>query len=341
MAEEGRVFLRGMTSEQYGLGELRRRQRAADRVVRGGWKLGRDTAGYGDHGDRSQATWLVAPGDDPFLTQTLQSHFVELFPGGWNKGHGHQNEALFYILEGAGYEIHDGKRYDWKKDDVVVVHTDSVHQHFNASETERAVCLVIKAKATWMYLGLVQQGRGGPAADGLGPREDWSRLWSPGVQAKRKVITTADAPWATTAEGRVRVITSPARTDLRAHSVDLYQQEIPAGGRSARHWHMADELVYVMSGEGHGLHWDVEAEIEDKYYARIATAPSRWAVKAGEMLYVPQNTVHQHVNDGAAPLLLLSAQNRMFKLLGYDSVVYLEDATDGSASASTARVAVS
>ena len=46
-------------------------------------------------------------------------------------------------------------------------------------------------------------------------------------------------------------------------------------------------------------------------------------------MYIPQNTVHQHVNDGDVPLLFLSAQNRLFKQLGYDNVVYLEDATAG------------
>ena len=44
---------------------------------------------------------------------------------------GHQNEAVFYILKGKGYEIHDDKRYDWEAGDLVVVHTDSVHRHFN------------------------------------------------------------------------------------------------------------------------------------------------------------------------------------------------------------------
>ena len=40
--------------------------------------------------------------------------------------------------------------------------------------------------------------------------------------------------------------------------------------------------------------------------------------------------MHQHVNDGDEPLLFISAQNRLFKQLGYDSVVYLEDASAGS-----------
>ncbi|MGE0683716.1 MAG: cupin domain-containing protein, partial [Candidatus Binatia bacterium] len=122
------------------------------------------------------------------------------------------------------------------------------------------------------------------------------------------------------------------RTDVRVFSVDIYPQEIPVGSRSAKHWHMADEVVYVLSGHGYSLHWDVEAEIDDRYQARIAKEPSRWDFAAGNLLYVPQNTVHQHYNtDSTEPLVLLSAQNRLFKLLGYDSMVYLEDAPEYSA----------
>ena len=84
-------------------------------------------------------------------------HLVELPARGAAKGHGHQNEAPFYILEGAGYEIHDDQRYDWTKGDLVLVHTDSVHQHFNPYD-EPALTLVIKAKATWLFAGLMQQG---------------------------------------------------------------------------------------------------------------------------------------------------------------------------------------
>ena len=53
-------------------------------------------------------------------------------PGGRSQKHGHVNEAAFYILDGEGYEIHDGVRYDWKAGDVAIVHNNCVHQHFNA-----------------------------------------------------------------------------------------------------------------------------------------------------------------------------------------------------------------
>ena len=343
MGEDGRTFLRGIGSETYGLKEFRARQRSTSRVRRAGTVTDDATVGHSGDSDEgeSRTWWMLGPGDDPFLTQTLQVHFVELKPGGTNHGHGHQNEAHFYILEGKGYEIHDGKRYEWEKDDLVIVHTDSKHKHYNLSTTERALALVMKAKTSWMVLGLIQQGRSAPLADdsGFGPRQEWSQLWSPGWESKKKVIKPADTTWETTRDGRVRVILSPERTDARTHSLDLYQQEIPAGGRSGKHWHMADEALYVISGSGRSLQWDVEAEIDDRYYARMAKVPTTWEFSAGDLVYVPQNTVHQTFNTGREPVILLSAQNRLFKLLGYDSVVHLEDAPESGANARQAVAA--
>jgi quercetin dioxygenase-like cupin family protein len=327
MTTSGRVFLRGLTSESYGLAEFRERQLAAPRVRDDSVVVDDATIGHSGDSEQSKTWWRVGPGDDPFLTQTLQVHFVQLPPRSSNHGHGHQNEAAFYILEGRGYEIHDGHRYDWAKDDLVLVHTDSVHRHFNPYD-ERATALVIKAKCAWMFLGLIQQGRSGPVKDEarFGPRVDWSALWTPGVQRRRKVVTPQDTVWRTTPLGRVRTLSAPGRTNVRTFSVDVYELDIPAGSRSGRRWQMADEVLYVLSGSGYSLHWEVQAEIAEKYHARIATEPTRHHIKAGDTLYVPQNTVAQHFATGGDRLRLLSGQNRLFKLLGYDRVNYLEPA---------------
>ncbi len=324
-----RIFLRGVSAETYGLEEHRRRQRAAPRVRhRGeGLVLTHGMAGYSGVGTASATEWLIGPGDDPFLTESLQVHTVDLAPGGSNDGHGHQNEALYYVFDGMGYEVHDGARYDWEGGDAVIVHTDSVHQHFNSAQDRPTHGIIFKAKAAWMYLGLWQQGRRAPfAEDGrFGPRADWSSLWTPGIAAKRKVVKRGQTRWETTRDGKVRVITSPTLGDVRISSVDLHEQEIPAGGSSPRHWHMADEVLHIGAGRGSSRHWEVAAEIDDRYYARVAKEPSVHEFGAGDTVYIPHNTVHQHVNTGAEPLRFLSAQSRLFKLLGYDAVVYPEE----------------
>lgn len=340
MGKKGRVFVRGLTSETYGLNQFRREQLVAPRV--------RDDSVVVDTGDgathsgdsaQSRTWWRIGPGDDPYLTQTLQVHFVELPPESSNNGHGHQNEAAFYILEGAGYEIHDDQRYDWKAGDLVFVHTDSVHRHFNPYG-EKAVALVMKAKCTWMFMGLIQQGRSGPIdrPDEFGEREDWSRIWTPGVLERKKVITPEDGAWETTPLGHVRVMNSAEQAEHRQFSVDVYEQTIPAGSRSGKYWKMADEIIYVLDGDGYSLHWEVEAEIAEKYYARIAKEPTRHEIKKGDTIYIPQNTIAQHFAADGTPLHLLAVQNRVFKHLGYDKVHYFEDAPEYS-SASLAGAA--
>ena len=67
------------------------------------------------------------------------------------------NEAVFYILDGDGYEIHDGVRYDWKAGDIAIVHNNCVHQHFNASPTEPARALVIKTKPMYLFMNMLFQ----------------------------------------------------------------------------------------------------------------------------------------------------------------------------------------
>jgi quercetin dioxygenase-like cupin family protein len=333
---EGRVFVREMISQTYGLDEFRRRQLAAPRV-----RSPKDDVsikGKKGYTEGQDAWWRVGPADDPFWTQTLQVHLVELPARGAAKGHGHQNEAPFYILEGAGYEIHDDVRYDWEQGDLVVAHVDSVHRHFNASDRERAVMIIMKAKSLWMYMGLLQQGRSGPVEDGAryGPREDWSQLWTPGFADRVKVVKRGDTEWQDTPDGRIRVLTSKDRTDQRIVSVDVYEQEIPPGGRSGKHWHMSDEVAYVIAGRGRSLHWAVEAEIAERYYARVAKQPTEHPFAGGDTIYAPPNTVHQHVNDGDEPLILLVGQNRIFKHIGYDNVVVLEPSKSGAvASTST------
>jgi quercetin dioxygenase-like cupin family protein len=316
---DGRVFLRGVVSGDYELEMLRRDRRAAPRVRR---------PVVDNSTSRQEATvrWRVGPGDEPFLTQSLQVHFNLLPPGGSNSGHGHQNEAAFYVLRGFGHEIHDGRRYDWSEGDLIAVHSDCVHRHFNDSD-QPALLMVVKAKALWMYLGLFQQGRPAEWAESsdYGDRQDWSRLWTPGVEARAKVMAYEDTNWRHTRDGTVRTIASKDTDDLRLFSIDLYEQKIQPGAASARHWHMADEIVYVLEGSGHSLHWDVEAEIADRYYARIATDPSRHELREGDVLYVPPNTPHQHVSDPNTQLRILCAHNRIFSTLGYDNVAYLDD----------------
>ena len=140
---------------------------------------------------------------------------------------------------------------------------------------------MIKAKSTWMYFNLIQQGRSGPIEDEdeFGPREDWAPDLDARRRGAKKVVKPADTVWETTRDGRVRVLCSKDTPDVRVFSVDVYEQEIPpaAARRSTGTWPTRSRTCLGRRGES--LQWEVEAEIAERYYARVAKEPTRWEFK--------------------------------------------------------------
>lgn len=141
------VHCRGL-QKQYSLMEEARRIRNAPRVIKA-----KELPWQG--GPQHWNKYLMCPAYD--MMQSIESHIEDMAPGARSQNHGHMNEAIFYILEGSGYEIHDGKRYDWKAGDCVIVHNACVHQHFNASDSERVKAIVIKTKPLYILMNLLFQ----------------------------------------------------------------------------------------------------------------------------------------------------------------------------------------
>jgi hypothetical protein len=82
---------------------------------------------------------------------------VELAPEGESQNHVHQNEALMYILNGEGYEIHDGKRYEWEPGDLALIHGGCAHKHYSVDPDVPARALIMKAKPLYLFLHLLNQ----------------------------------------------------------------------------------------------------------------------------------------------------------------------------------------
>ncbi len=91
------------------------------------------------------------------ITQAIETHTDVLAPGNYGQKHGHMNSAVFYILEGKGHDVHDGKRYDWKAGDVCIVENACVHQHFNDSPDKPARIVIFKAKPVFLFFNLMFQ----------------------------------------------------------------------------------------------------------------------------------------------------------------------------------------
>lgn len=91
------------------------------------------------------------------VTQAIETHIETFAPGGYGQLHGHMNSAVFFILEGRGYDVHDGVRYDWEAGDACIVENGCVHRHFNADPEKPARVLVIKAKPAFAFFHLLFQ----------------------------------------------------------------------------------------------------------------------------------------------------------------------------------------
>ena len=146
-SKKDRIFVRAIQGA-YSLKDELKRLRAMPRVRKG------SEIKFND-GPQAYSRHYVEPKDG--ITQTFHLHLEEYGPGGKSQKHGHVNEAAFYILDGEGYEVHDGIRYDWKAGDVAIVHNNCVHQHFNASPSAPARTLVIKTKPMYMFMNMLFQ----------------------------------------------------------------------------------------------------------------------------------------------------------------------------------------
>jgi quercetin dioxygenase-like cupin family protein len=90
------------------------------------------------------------------VIQSIESHIIAHAPKAAGQKHGHLNSAVFYVLKGSGYDVHDGRRIDWEAGDVMIVENGCVHQHINGPEGE-CIHLVFKAKPLFQFMHLVLQ----------------------------------------------------------------------------------------------------------------------------------------------------------------------------------------
>ncbi len=99
---------------------------------------------------------IISP-QNATVTQSIETHIDVLAPGNYGQKHGHMNSAVFYILEGKGYDVHDGVRHDWEAGDICIVENACVHQHFNSDPERPARYVVFKAKPLFLFFHLMFQ----------------------------------------------------------------------------------------------------------------------------------------------------------------------------------------
>jgi quercetin dioxygenase-like cupin family protein len=152
---------------------------------------------------------------------------------------------------------------------------------------------------------------------------------APARNAKRKkIVHPEDMPWEMSRQGLLKHLLNEAM-NTRMETVDAYMLVIPPGSRSGKHRHLAEECLYVLEGQGYDLHQDCDVEITHTYHWTPQAEVKRYDWEAGDVIYIPPNTIHQHFNaDPERPLRLISATNRIYKACGLNDLEQLEDAPE-------------
>jgi len=152
---------------------------------------------------------------------------------------------------------------------------------------------------------------------------------APARNAKRKkIVRPEEMPWEMSRQGLLKHLLNE-QMNTRMETVDAYMQIIPPGSRSGKHRHLAEECLYVLEGRGYDLHQDCDVEITDTYHWIVQPEVKRYEWEAGDLIYIPPNTVHQHFNaDPERPVRLISAINRVYKFCGLNDLEQLEDAPE-------------
>jgi quercetin dioxygenase-like cupin family protein len=142
---------------------------------------------------------------------------------------------------------------------------------------------------------------------------------------RKKIVRPEDMPWEMSRQGLLKHLLNEGM-NTRMETVDAYMEIIPPGSRSGKHRHLAEECVYVLEGRGYDLHQDCDVEITDTYHWKPQAEVKRYEWEAGDVIYIPPNTIHQHFNTSAdQPARLISATNRIYKACGLNDLEQLED----------------
>jgi quercetin dioxygenase-like cupin family protein len=145
---------------------------------------------------------------------------------------------------------------------------------------------------------------------------------------RKKIVRPHEMPWEMSRQGLLKHLINEGM-NTRMETVDAYMQIIPPGSKSGKHRHLAEECLYVLEGRGFDLHQDCDVEITDDYHWKPQDEIKRFEYEAGDVIYVPPNTIHQHFNaDPDRPLRLISTINRIFKHCGLNDLEQIEDAPE-------------
>lgn len=145
---------------------------------------------------------------------------------------------------------------------------------------------------------------------------------------KRKVIKPVAQPWENAPHGLIKHLVNE-EMNTRAETVDAYMLVIPPGSKSGKIRQLAEQCVYIVEGRGYDEHVDVDlAFVDDEVYGwEPQNEVQRFEWEAGDVVYIPPNTINQHFNaDPEKIARVIVVTNRVYKMSGLNDLEQLENA---------------
>lgn len=225
-------------------------------------------------------------------------------PVGWHTGMHRHGEEGMHILQGEGFSVIDGRRFDWHTGTTLQIPYRAAHQHVNTG-TVPAVYIsgMTFSLERFVRLASLEQiedcGPNDPATLAKVPPQE-SQYHADGARA---AIHIEDAPWDPGMSAEMKLAANVQQHDkiqflsvpengFRGTSVAVtHLWEEPPYHHSGRHKHL-EAVVYAVSGEG---------------YTDLQGTKVHW--EAGDVLYVPPAMwEHAHYNDNPNPIRQLRIQ---------------------------------
>src|SRR5437899_4476733 len=103
---------------------------------------------------------------------------------------------------------------------------------------------------------------------------------------RRKILHPEDMPWEMSRQGLLKHLLNE-QMNTRMETVDAYMQIIPAGSRSGRHRHLAEERLYGVEGRGHDPQHDPVLHRPDHVHLKIDAIGKLRARKIRHRVQIP------------------------------------------------------
>jgi gentisate 1,2-dioxygenase len=88
---------------------------------------------------------------------TIGANAQVLRPGEHTQAHRHTADVVYQVVEGSGYSVINGVRFDWEKNDIFVIPKWALHEHANGSRSDNAYLFSYNDEPVMRSLGLYRE----------------------------------------------------------------------------------------------------------------------------------------------------------------------------------------